>query len=85
MSFTFGQAEELVETALSLYGPHLDMATHHEFCSANFGELLEGQPAEEQMADMGVLVAVLFWKLASARGRLGEVRVGGGAVQDPHA
>lgn len=85
MTFSTQQASDMVEEAISLYGPHLDMAVHHEFVASNFGELVEGAPADSQMADMGVLVAVLFWKLAQARGKLGEARPGGGAVQDPHA
>jgi hypothetical protein len=33
-----------------------------------YGELIEGSPADEQMESNGALIAVLFWKLAEARG-----------------
>lgn len=41
---------------------------HFQQVASCYGDVTPGQPVEEQLADSGRIIAVLYWKLAQARG-----------------
>lgn len=42
--------------------------THFQQVASCYGDVTPGQPLVEQLADAGRIIAVLYWKLAQARG-----------------
>lgn len=75
MVMSRGELEAIVELGLSGYNhpaiQQLSPDEHFEKISAIYGEIVPGVPVREQMASMGATIAVLYWKLAQARGFVG--------------
>lgn len=73
MSITQVDADRMIEMIMPIY-PGLDITPerHCAMAAEIFGALLPGESAEKQMADMGMVMGVLLWKLAQARGLIAQ-------------
>lgn len=70
---SFEEADETVDATIEMYrGVRVSRDTHNRTIADIYGERHEDVDAEVQVADMGRLIAVLFWKLAVARGLVDE-------------
>lgn len=72
MALDMETISEMVEKTMANYD-HPEMKTmpekrHFENVAPCYGFIAPLQPVEEQMADTGKIIAVLYWKLAQARG-----------------
>lgn len=82
--WTKREAEAMVDLVLSQY-LHVDLDTvgsqeHFDKIAAVYGETIEGEPFDDQMADMGAIIAVLYWRAARAEAALREALSGVGGV-----
>lgn len=72
-TMSFEEAEGTVEEVMAHYaGVRVSRDTHNATIADVYGERYTGVPAVVQIADLGRLIAVLFWKLAVARGVIDE-------------
>lgn len=66
---SYEEADLSVEEVMAHYtGVRVSMDTHNRTIADIYGEQHRGVDPAVQIADLGRLVAVLFWKLAVARG-----------------
>lgn len=70
---SFQEAEDTIEEVIAQYaGVRVSKGTHNATIADIYGEQHRGVPAAVQIADSGRIIAVLFWKLAVARGLIDE-------------